>query len=161
MALMDLIRSMFGLNKAADDPSALEPLLKWLEVGKPANITCLTDASKRELVERFYQERASARGAPPLKHYVLAARKKATFTLLVVSTGEKAAHHASYDAEGMLERVVPGGGWAELWGEGAQDRANFPMPGCTLETTAYFDEVAAKIVAGGYRVVRVIGPEQG
>jgi hypothetical protein len=145
-------------SRRSSTSGELDTLRRWIGSGKPTNLTCLTDKTKRAVVERFFQERASADGAPALTHYLLEATGSARFPLLVATTGEISAQHQPYDAAGIREHVVPGGGWDQLWGAGVEGRANFAMPRCTLETTVHFDEVAARIEAGDYRVARVISP---
>lgn len=156
-----------GAAGAADVGDAgaggLTTLKQHIQRGVPTNITCIADSTKLDVLRSFYEERVAAPDAQRLKHHLLVAASgdRRGFPILIASTGELGQHHKGYDATSIRDKVVSGEGWGALWGDGVEDRANFAQRGCVLETTAYFDEVAGRILADKYQLVQVFSPVEG
>lgn len=146
---------LFGGDRSAAENAAV---IAYLKSGGPMCVTCLADASKQEVVTRYYSEYARDPTAPRLTWYVLTARKPSTtrYPLLVVATGTLDEHHRRHDATAIRDRALPGKGWADLWGSDVEDRMNFAMRGCELTTMAPFTAVAADIALGRYQVFQSI-----
>ena len=135
-------------------------LLHHIESGNPTAFNCIADSSKLAVLIRYFKARAAALTAPKLTYYVMQDFSNSEkFPILIATTGTRSEFDTPFDSEKVREKVVHGEGWEALWGSGSEGRQNFPMPGCHLETTAYFDEVVRSVRDHLYVVTHVIPPD--
>ena len=149
-----------------EQPAAASPtgdwgnLLAYLREGRPADIEGIEDPAVFASVVRYYETVVSDDSCPKLTYYVLKATgSDVRFPHLVVVTGDRSEHDNAwhFNYEPVLKRALPGKSWNDLSRHGY---ANFSKPGCTLASTAPFDNLAREIAKGGYQLDRVLRPVQ-
>jgi len=142
---------------------SLAELVAMIGRGQPVAFTCIADASRLGGVGRYFQQRAATAGVPELAYYVLkqSSANLAPFPVVVATTGTLAQHHRSFSSAEVLQRVMPGASWADLWGDGAEGRANFADKGCYLASLAPFEQIADAVKRGAYELCGFFAPSNG
>ena len=146
------------------DPN-LKELLAYLGSGGPAeietdwNVTCVNNRA------RLYEALAADPKSPSLTRFFLKPNvSAANAPYLIVTTGERSQFDRdwNYRKDEIRDRVLgelslPVGAWAPMTGEGSASYANHSKPGCSLASTANYDNLR-KIQQGQYTLERVVRP---
>ena len=147
------------------DPTLTE-LLAYLGSGGPAEIETDWSATCLDNRARLYEALASDPRSPSLTRFFLKPNgSAANAPYLIVTTGERSQFDRdwNYNKDEIRDRVLqelslPVGTWAAMTGERSASHANHSKPGCSLASTATFDNLARTIFQGQYAIERVVRP---
>lgn len=155
------VPSSGAASEPGSDSGPIDDLIASLQRGDPADISTVRNATLMENRARFYEAVVTDATAPCLTYFILKANADdAQNPYLVVITGDRSEHDIAwnFNYEAILRRALPGGTWDDMVGEGDANYSNHSKPGCSLASTAPFDNLASQILQRLYKVERVIRP---